>query len=148
MTLLVAGALALDPEGLIAGAGAYAAIAAAPLAQTQLWARGGAYPEAARAVLERRGIDLAGVSWDGPLPRVAAGSPAAAPLLPDVDPTSADGLRAVLAIGLGEAEERRVRDAAAALEAPVLIVADPAQPLAEVPTDVLIISLERALQAT
>jgi sugar/nucleoside kinase (ribokinase family) len=147
MTLLVAGALGLDADGLLAGAGGYAAIAAAPLSQVQLWTRAGDLPAQARAVLERRDIDLAGVGWEGPVPRIAADAPPAAPLLPEIEPTSAEGLRAVLAIGLG-AEEGRARAAAARLGSPVLIVADPAAPGAALEADVLVIALERALAAT
>ena len=62
-TLLVAGPVALDDHprqnGLLGGVGLYAAIAAAPLAKTQLWARAGnSINNQLKAIIARRGIDL------------------------------------------------------------------------------------------
>jgi sugar/nucleoside kinase (ribokinase family) len=116
-TLLIAGPLALDDlaqgTGLIGGVGGYAAIAAAPLARTQLWARGGTgYTPQLRSILERRAIDLSGTSWEGATPRGAAqGFLANGPLLSDVEPTSAEDLGGVLLIGLPPEEWRIAQDA-------------------------------------
>lgn len=111
--LLIAGPLALDDvpqgKGLLGGAAGYAAIAAAPLARTQLWARGGQdITPQVRGILEHRGIDLSGVSWDGATLRNAVGAPAAsANALPEIEPTQAEDLGAVLVIGLAPDEWRR-----------------------------------------
>ena len=88
-SLLIAGPLALDdfPDapGLLGGVGGYAAMAAAPLALTQLWSRGGKdITPQVRSILERRGIDLTGVSWNGETSR---GNKLIAPLLSDIHPT-------------------------------------------------------------
>jgi sugar/nucleoside kinase (ribokinase family) len=112
-SLLIAGPLTLDDlpqaKGMLGGAGGYAAMAAAPLAHTQLWARGGKdITPQVRAILERRGIDLAGATWDGPT--IHSGKPqpqAYQPALPDVEPTEAEDVGAVLVIGLAPDEWRR-----------------------------------------
>jgi sugar/nucleoside kinase (ribokinase family) len=104
-TLLIAGPFTwahgeIGPDG----AGAWAAGAAAPFAHTQWWGRGPAQtPAPVRQIMERRGLDLAGFIWDG-VDAVAAS------LLPEVEPTSADGLAAVLLIGLPAADLTRALD--------------------------------------
>ena len=126
MTLLIAGALGIDAEGMIAGAGGLAAIAAAPLSSVQLWSRGGSLAPHPREILTRRQIDLSGVTWDGPVPVFGADGRQAEPggaALGSCEPTSADGLRAVLVIGLAPAEEVQALRAARALAAPLVIVA-------------------------
>jgi len=137
MTLLIAGALGIDAEGMIAGAGGLAAIAAAPLSSVQLWSRGGALAAHPREILARRQIDLSGVTWDGAVPVFGADGRQHEPggaALGSCEPTSADGLRAVLVIGLAAAEEVQALRAARALAAPLVIVANSAQlaPLAGV----------------
>jgi len=130
MTLLIAGALGIDAEGLIAGAGGLASIAAAPLASVQLWSRGGALAEHPREILSRRQIDLSGVTWDGAVPVFGADGRESTPVgtsLGSCEPTSADGLRAVLVVGLAPAEEVQALRAARALKAPILIVASSTQ---------------------
>lgn len=144
MTLLVAGPLGLDEDGLIAGAGAMAAIAAAPFWRTQLWSRAGKLPEPLRGILERRGIDLAGVEWNGPVPVVGAERTAPGPFLPELEPTSAEDLRAVLIAGLDTGEARRAVAAAERLKAPLLVVHGLAQ-AGERPADVLVAPLSAAL---
>ncbi len=103
MALLVAGPLALDDIGedkdLIGGAGGYAALAAAPLAPTQLWSRGGAVPPAIRPIFERRRVDCSGVDWTGRI----GGDPA----LPAIEPVTAERLGGVLLIDLAVAELER-----------------------------------------
>jgi pfkB family carbohydrate kinase len=108
-SLLIAGPLALDDfatlKGMLGGAGGYAAMAAAPLANTQLWSRGGSdFTPQVRGVLERRGIDLSGVTWDG---ATAHNQPAPAPILPTVEPQDAGDITAVLLIGLGGGDWQR-----------------------------------------
>ena len=99
--LLIAGPLALDDvpqgKGLLGGAAGYAAIAAAPLARTQLWARGGQdITSQVRGILEHRGIDLSGVSWDGATLRNAVGAPTtSANALPEIEPTQAEVVRSI-----------------------------------------------------
>jgi len=130
MTLLIAGALGVDALGVIAGAGGVAAIAAAPLAAVQLWARGGSLPPHPREILARRAIDLSGVTWDGPVSVFAADGRAtqgSGACLGSCEPTSADGLRAVLVIGLAPAEELQALRAARALAAPLVIVSGSTQ---------------------
>ena len=112
-TLLIAGPLALDDHpqqaGLLGGVGGYAAIAAAPLARTQLWCRGGVdISPQLQSILTQHRIDLAGVEWTGPTPRGrATGFEAGGPLLPESEPTSSDGLGGILLIGLPPDETRR-----------------------------------------
>jgi len=113
-TLLIAGALALDDiddqDGIIGGSGGIAAIAAANLAPTQLWARGGdGYAPQVRGILANRRIDLAGVGWDGPTPTwsAARGFIPGGTLLPTIKPTTADGVGGVLVIGLPPRETAR-----------------------------------------
>jgi sugar/nucleoside kinase (ribokinase family) len=111
-SLLIAGPLALDDlpqaKGLLGGAGGYAAMAAAPLAHTQLWSRGGQdITPQVRSILERRPIDLSGVEWTGPTRRGGTRAAGDAPALPEVEPTQADDLGAVLLTGLGPDEWRR-----------------------------------------
>lgn len=112
-TLLIAAPLALDDlpqgKGLLGGAGGYAAIAAAPLAQTQLWARGGTdITPQVRGILEHRRIDLAGVEWTGATTRGGPGIPRTTGYaLPAVEPTQADDLGAVLLADLAPDEWRR-----------------------------------------
>ncbi len=158
--LLIAGPLAIDalPEtmGLIGGAGGYAAIAAAPLSSVQLWARGGGdYPVAAREVLGRHHIDLAGIGWDGAMPRVASltEAPTPGPLLPDIEPTSAEKLGAALVVGLPAAEAERALAVIAPLKPQAVLVAPwvfDARHLERCCTvaDALIMPLDRALAAT
>ena len=125
-TLLIAGPLALDDltladgtehRALIGGVGGYAAIAAAPLAPTQLWCRGGSDVTAQmKSLLSQRHIDLAGVDWSGPTPRGRpTGFEPGGMLLPDIEPTSSDGLGGVLLIGLPPGEMLRALRVVAAL---------------------------------
>lgn len=119
-SLLIAGPLALDdlPEakGLLGGVGGYAAMAAAPLAHTQLWARGGQdITPQVRGILERRGIDLAGIDWSGATLRGGLGAKTSGPALPEVEPTQADDLGAVLIAGLAPDEWRRAQRVVLAL---------------------------------
>ena len=111
--LLIAGPTALDsiPAGnnLLGGSGLYAAIAAAPLAPTQLWSRGGTSIDSQlQGILNQRHIDLSGVEWTGVTPRwdgttfSANGS-----LLPEIEPTSADRVDGALILGLDIGETRR-----------------------------------------
>jgi sugar/nucleoside kinase (ribokinase family) len=135
-TLLIAGPLALDDlpgdPGLLGGAGGYAAMAAAPLATTQLWARGGRdFTPQLRGILERRGIDLAGVTWDGTTLR---GADASGALPQDSEPTSADQVGAVLLIGLAPGDWRRAVQVVRALpggETRTLLAAPRAEDLAD-----------------
>ena len=112
-TLLIAGPLALDDlpsgTGLLGGVGGYAAIAAAPLAPTQLWCRGGTdISSQVMALLTQRHINLEGVDWVGATPRgTAAGFESNGPILPVIEPTSAEALGGVLLIGLPPDETRR-----------------------------------------
>ncbi len=112
-SLLIAGPLALDDHpqqaGLLGGVGGYAAIAAAPLAPTQLWCRGGTdISSQVKALLVQRHIDVSGIDWIGATPRsTAAGFDAGGALLPVIEPTSAEGLGGVLLIGLPPDETRR-----------------------------------------
>lgn len=99
--LLIAGPLALEDfpgfPGLLGGSGGYAAMAAGPLNPIQLWACGPvAMTAPVRGILERRGIDLAGVEWTA-LPTV----------LPEIEPTDAEDVGAVLLIDLPPAEMTR-----------------------------------------
>ena len=160
-TLLIAGPLALDdfPEapGMLGGAGGYAAMAAAPLATTQLWARGGRdISTQVRGILEQRHIDLAGVGWDGATPR---GEEANGSFLPATEPTSADNVGAVLVIGLPPDDWRRAVRVARALpggESRTLIAAPRAMDLSDpalrrelcAHADVLVVSLPTAQVAT
>jgi len=111
--LLIAGPLALDDHpqqaGLLGGVGGYAAIAAAPLAPTQLWCRGGTdISSQVMALLTQRHINLEGVDWVGVTPRsTAAGFESNGPILPVIEPTSAEALGGVLLIGLPPDETRR-----------------------------------------
>jgi sugar/nucleoside kinase (ribokinase family) len=162
-TLLIAGPLALDDlpqaKGLIGGVAGYAAIAASPLARTQLWARGGQdFSPQVRSILERRGIDLAGTSWDGPSPRgTPQGFLANGPLLADVEPTSAEDLGGVLLIGLPPDEWQRALSAVKRLAGSDtrLLVASPRPADLKDPTfrdlccasaDVLVLSLRSAVE--
>jgi sugar/nucleoside kinase (ribokinase family) len=116
-SLLIAGPLALDDlpqgKGLLGGAGGYSAMAGAPLANTQLWSRGGSgITPQVRGILERRGIDLAGVSWDG---ETHQGQRLIGPVLSEVEPTDAGDLGAVLLIGIPPDEWRRATRAVRAL---------------------------------
>ncbi|MBA3697664.1 MAG: hypothetical protein H0W78_02185 [Planctomycetes bacterium] len=112
-TLLIAAPLALDDlpqgKGLLGGAGGYAAIAAAPLAHTQLWARGGKdITPQVRGILEHRRIDLTGVDWTGATTRGGPGVPRTTGYaLPEVEPTQAEDLGAVLIADLAPDEWRR-----------------------------------------
>ncbi len=116
MTLLIAGPAGADDAGLLAGGGALSAISAVPFMATQLWARLGPQP-ILREALRRRGIALEGVGDEGEPVRIAAGTAEAgpAPLLPVVEPTTADGLGGALVIGLGAQEEARAVAVVAAL---------------------------------
>ncbi len=120
-TLLIAGPLALDEianqPNTIGGVGGYAAIAAASLATTQLWCRGGSeFTPYLQGLLTQKGIDLSGVSWDGPTPRgTPQGFVAGGPILPELEPTEAEDLGAVLLIGLPPEEFFRAARVVAAL---------------------------------
>lgn len=159
--LLIAGPLALDDHpqqaGLLGGVGGYAAMAAGPLNPTQLWARGGSdFTPQLQGILERRGIDLAGVTWDGPTPRgTPAGFVPGGTLLPDIEPTDAQDVGAVLLIGLPPDEMTRalrvVQNLPQAEDRPVLIsprpedLQDPAyRQLIGRTADVLILSVAKA----
>jgi len=164
--LLIAGPLAIDDHpqqaGLLGGVGGYAAIAAAPLARTQLWCRGGAdIGPQLRAILTQRGLDLAGVSWDGPTPRGrATGFEPGGPVLPpDLEPTEAGRLGAVLLIGLPPAEWRRATGVINALEGSATrpVIASPRPSDLEDPAfraevcagaEVLVLSAAQALRLT
>ncbi len=165
-TLLIAGPLALDDfpgaPGLLGGVGGYAAMAAAPLATTQLWTRGGSdITPQLRGILERRHIDLAGVGWEGRTPRGSAmGFEPHGDVLPGIEPTSADDLGGVLLIGLPPAEMRRAFAVVGALPGapsrtlvisprPADLAADRAY-LAEVcaQSDVLVLSVAKAQELT
>jgi sugar/nucleoside kinase (ribokinase family) len=163
--LLIAGPLALDDHpqqaGLLGGVGGYAAMAAAPLNPTQLWARGGSdFTPQLKGILERRGIDLAGVAWDGPTPRgTAGGFVPGGTLLPDIEPTDAEDVGAVLLIGLPPVEMNRALAVVQALPdaatRPVLVsprpddLKDPAyRQLLGRTTDVLILSVAKAREIT
>ena len=134
--LLVAGPLALDDlpqqQGLLGGGGGYAAIAASALVPTQLWARGGSHISAqVRGILERRQIDLAGVTWEGPTARWSGtGFASTGPVLPTIEPTNAENLGAVLAIDLPPACGARAFAAFAKLDGaatrPVIVAPRPA----------------------
>jgi sugar/nucleoside kinase (ribokinase family) len=126
MTLLVAGPAGVDAQGLIAGSGLLAAVAAAPLASVQLWSRTGTFSQPVRELLARRGLDLSGVDFsgavtvvssDGALP-AGSGHP-----LGGFEPTSADGLTAVLIIGLDPLATQQALRCARALQAPIVICA-------------------------
>ena len=65
-TLLVAGRWTAAADGTLDGAGALAAVAAAPLARTQCWGRSDAgIASQVRALAAQRGLDLAGVGDAG-----------------------------------------------------------------------------------
>jgi sugar/nucleoside kinase (ribokinase family) len=119
--LLVAGPLALDDlpggNGMIGGAGAYAAMAAAPLATTQLWARAGAdLTPTLLGILERRKIDLAGVGHEGVTPRFRNGVfESFGSCLPEVTPINASNVGAIAVVGLPPADGRRALAVAASL---------------------------------
>lgn len=163
-SLLIAGPLALDDlpqgKGLLGGAGGYAAIAAAPLAHTQLWARGGQdITTQVRGILEHRGIDLSGVTWNGPTLRGGLGTTPVTNALPDVEPTDAEKLGAVLVIGLAPDEWRRAISVVQALpggDTRTLVAAprpadlDDARFRAEVcaAADVLVLSAAKAIALT
>jgi hypothetical protein len=148
-TLLIAGPFHWTTgETAPGGAGAWAAAAAAPFAHTQWWGRGAAQtPPAVRQILERRGLDLAGFVWDG----------VDQSHLPEVEPTTADGLAAVLLIGLPAAEMTRALGVVAGLpgkDQRCLVVA----PAADIDgdglralaaeADILVLPLAAALAAT
>lgn len=164
-TLLIAGPLALDDHpqqaGLLGGVGGYAAIAAAPLAPTQLWCRGGTdIGPQVRSLLTQRHIDLAGVDWVGATPRGrATGFEPGGNLLPSSEPTSAEGLGGVLLIGLPPEEMRRALRVVGKLpggEDRSLIVSPRPADLADATyrkellavTDVLVLSVSKAIGLT
>ena len=164
-TLLIAGPLALDDlpsgTGLLGGVGGYAAMAAAPLATTQLWCRGGRdLTPYLKDLLGRRGVDLAGVSFDGPTPHgTTDGFVPGGPLLADVEPTSADDLGGVLLIGLPPDEMRRALRVVQALpkaESRSLFVSPRPADLVDATfrrellsaTDVLVLSVTKACEVT
>lgn len=115
--LLIAGAVALDDLAWngepavdqLGGGGFHAAVAAAPFARVQLWARAGRnLTHPMQRVLEQRGIDLAGVSFDGATPRLRAGVfVPGGPLLPEVSPGDPGKLGAALIANLPADEGRR-----------------------------------------
>lgn len=164
-TLLIAGPLALDDHpqqnGLLGGVGGYAAIAATPLAPTQLWCRGGTdLSPQVRAILTQRHIDLSGVDWVGATPRGrATGFEPGGDLLPSMEPTSAEALGGVLLIGLPPAETRRALRVVAKLpggEDRTLVVSPRVADLADAAfrkellsvTDVLVLSVSKAMGLT
>lgn len=164
-TLLIAGPLALDDHpqqaGLLGGVGGYAAIAATPLAPTQLWCRGGTdLSPQVRAILTQRHIDLSGVDWVGATPRGrATGFEPGGDLLPSMEPTSAEALGGVLLIGLPPAETRRALRVVAKLpggEDRTLVVSPRMADLADAAfrkellsvTDVLVLSVSKAIGLT
>ena len=111
--LLIAGPCHLDDfpndDGLIGGAGAYAAIAAAAIVPCQLWARvSDDYPQQCLQILERRRIDIAGVIAEGPNngydgeKMIFNG-----PVLPEASPHDAEQLAATLCIDLPRDEAIR-----------------------------------------
>lgn len=163
--LLIAGPLALDDHpqqaGLLGGVGGYAAMAAGPLNPTQLWSRGGTEIKAQlQGILTRRGIDLAGVSWTGPTPRgTPEGFLPGGNLLPDIEPTDATDVGAVLLIGLPPAEMTRairvVQQLPGSAERPLLISPRPDDLLDQTyrdligrTADVLILSVSKAQSIT
>lgn len=159
-SLLIAGPFALDDigedTGLLGGAGAYAAMGARPLTHTQLWARAGADVDTQRrGYLEHRRIDLSGVTWDGAVSRWRQGTfTDNGPVLPDVEPTDAENLGAVLLIDLPMNELRRALDVVGRLAKsatrPVVIAPRAADPgaadlaTAAAAADVLILPLAMA----
>jgi sugar/nucleoside kinase (ribokinase family) len=163
--LLIAGPLALDDHpqqaGLLGGVGGYAAIAAAPLAPTQLWCRGGSdISNQVKAILTQRHIDLSGVDWIGPTPRgTAAGFEPGGALLPVIEPTSADSLDGVLFIGLPPDETRRALKVIGRLKGadtrPLIVSPRPAD-LADLAfrrellaaTEILVLSVAKAIALT
>ena len=114
--LLVAGPCHLDTlagqQGLIGGAGAYAAIAAAALAPCQLWSRCGTdFPQACLQLLEKRRIDIAGCISDGPSNQFQDGKlELHGQVLPEESPTDASLLAATLSIDLPIKEAQRAWD--------------------------------------
>jgi hypothetical protein len=115
--LLVAGACHLDdlPQqdpGLIGGAGAYAAIAAAALTPCQLWARCGEdFSTQCQRILEQRRIDISGLITEGTTNRFDGNAMTFnGPVLPEVSPHDAKDLGATLCIDLPFAEAKRAWD--------------------------------------
>jgi hypothetical protein len=162
-TLLIAGPLLLSDRqashDLLSGAGCHAAIAAAPLAATQLWTQAGSGCTAQLlGILERRGIDLAGAQRTGPTARAVAGAPApTGPWLPEIEPTSAEDVTAVLLIGLAGAELDRALRVVLALpgaEQRMLIIAFAGTPLAAedcarcASADLVVASAQQAMAVT
>ena len=163
--LLIAGPLALDDHpqqaGLLGGVGGYAAIAAAPLAPTQLWCRGGTdISSQVMALLSQRHINLDGVDWIGATPRSSArGFDAGGAILPVIEPTSAEGLGGVLLIGLPPDETRRALKVVGKLKGaetrPIILSPRPAD-LADLDfrrevlavTEVLVLSVAKAQELT
>ncbi len=163
--LLIAGPLALDDHpqqaGLLGGVGGYAAIAAAPLAPTQLWCRGGTdISSQVMALLTQRHINMDGIDWVGATPRsTAAGFDAGGAILPVIEPTSAEGLGGVLLIGLPPEETRRALKVVSKLKGaetrPIILSPRPAD-LADLAfrrevlavTEVLVLSVAKAQELT
>ncbi|MFW5751490.1 MAG: hypothetical protein ACOCZK_07575 [Planctomycetota bacterium] len=117
--LLVAGPGALIPDAtgrdLIAGCGVIAAAAAAAITTTQLWGRlGTGFAGHPLAVLERRGIDTAGVVCNGATPTTLAPGDSC---LPAIEPTAPRELGAVLLAGIPVEETDRALAVAARLRA-------------------------------
>ncbi len=112
-TLLVAGPCHLDDltqqEGLIGGAGAYAAIAAAALTPCQLWARtGDGFSKHCEQILERRRVDTAGLINEGDCNRYSDGKMHCnGPALPSLSPHDAQNVGATLCIDLPHNEAKR-----------------------------------------
>lgn len=120
-TLLIAGPSRLEDhggrQGLLGGAGIYAALAAAPLLLTQLWSQGGPeFNERLLGYLHARRVDLAGFVTE---PGTS--------LLPAAEPVSAEGLGAVLAACLPIAELERCHRVTQGLGGPLLLVLAPSE---------------------
>ncbi len=149
-TLLVAGPAGSDADGLLAGEGLLAAIAAAPLIRVQLWARAGAQARGFLGLLERRGVDASGLGLDGPPVRCPAGSrPAPAPFLPELEPTSAEGLGGSLLLGLDGAEAQRAQAAILTLAPPLQVqVCEHVLPAANAPPTLVVARLSSACRLT
>lgn len=122
-TLLLAGPVVLDVldhgSPLLSGDGALAAMAAAALVPTQLWARAGTdLPQAAWEVLRRRRVDSSGLITDGLCHRRELATAALqrhGSDLPDEEPGDPEELACCAAVGLQSGELRRALDCFRAL---------------------------------
>ena len=103
--LLIAGPCRTEGTGTLAGAGAFAALAAAPLTAVQLWTRAGkGFAPRLRTLFEQRGIDLSGLDYEGPSPTADGADHDA---LGSLEPVRADDLTAILITGLPAADGDR-----------------------------------------